>query len=141
MSGGLHPVPTIDCLARLTARVDQIPREPEPISVRIERLGEVPQELRDALEVVEQRQLARRVAPLAQVVALDPRASAASASTCTWSAHGPIDAAIDTRLRSPQASLRTCSNRCHRSRRYSSCPRNGQFLSTDAILSFIAKAP
>ena len=56
----------------LAAQVDQIPRERESIAVRVERLGAVPQELCDSLEVVEQRELSRRIVPPARVIVLDP---------------------------------------------------------------------
>jgi hypothetical protein len=35
----------------LAAPVDQIPRERDSVAVRVERLGAVPQELRDSLQV------------------------------------------------------------------------------------------
>jgi hypothetical protein len=73
----------------LAPQVDQITRERESIAVGVERLGTVPQELCDSLQVVEERQLSRRIIPLAPVIVLDPGAGAARVSTWTWSVHQP----------------------------------------------------
>src|SRR5207302_10263189 len=57
---------------RLAADVDQVPRERHPVPVRMERLVTVPKQDRDPLQVVDERELARRVVPLAGVVAIGP---------------------------------------------------------------------
>ena len=58
--GGWHPI-AIRCL-----------REREPVAVRAKRLIAGAQKRGDALQVVEHRELARRVVPLSRVVAVDP---------------------------------------------------------------------
>jgi hypothetical protein len=53
------------------AGVDQKPRECEAVAVGVKRLAAVPQDGCHPLEVIQQRELPRRVVPFARV-ALDP---------------------------------------------------------------------
>ena len=50
---------------RLTTDLNQVPRERQPIPVRMKRLVPVPQQHPDPLEVVQQRELAGRIIPFA----------------------------------------------------------------------------
>lgn len=74
---------------QLAPELCHVARERGPVTVRLERLPAGLEQLRDALQVIEEGNLAGRIVPFAGVVAAAQAASAASASTCISSSHQP----------------------------------------------------